>query len=99
MKRGIAGTLVFTVFDRDALIESLKDHVNRNSSFQRIGNENNMKPMTITDWDKNLNDLVNGGSSGPSSKRAAEVTQKAASHADSFIYYADEVPPLKYLVA
>lgn len=94
MKRGIAGTLVFTVFDRDALIEGLKDHVNANTHFQRVGNENNMKAMTISEWDKNLNQMVNGNNtSSPASKRAATVTQNIADHAKSFIYYADEIPP------
>ena len=100
MKRGIAGTLVFTVFDRDALIEGLKDHVNDNTHFQRVGNENNMKAMTISEWDKNLNQMVNGsGTSSPASKRASTVTQNIADHSKSFIYYADEIPPFDVTIS
>ena len=36
-KRGIAGSLVFTVFVRDALIEGLKEHIQQQQTFHRLG--------------------------------------------------------------
>ena len=42
-KRGIAGSLVFTVFDRDALIEGLKEHIQQQQTFHRLGAHKNME--------------------------------------------------------
>ena len=119
MKRGIAGTLVFTVFDHDALIDALEQHVDM-SSFQRIGGNANMQAMDITEWDKALTNMITNQTD------SAQITQDIARNWDgkedsnnvnilnskngavnsgkadtkhTKIYYAEEIPPLKYLVA
>lgn len=63
-KRGIAGTLVFTTFDRDALIYGLKEWAANQAYFQRIGGELNMNPISIDEWDKKMNTLATNPMSG-----------------------------------
>lgn len=84
-KRGIAGNLVFTVFDRDALIEALKDQVSKESTFQRIGGDNDATVLTIDEWDKMMTGSVD--TSGTASDLAKSVASSAT------IRYGDEVPP------
>lgn len=95
-KRGIAGTLVFTVFDRDALIEGLREHIAQAATFQRIGGELNMQPMTIEDWDKKMTERVTDGTGGILSTPNS-ITNKVASIADP--KYADEVPPFDVTIS
>lgn len=90
-KRGIAGTLVFTVFDRDALIEALKDQISKEDTFQRIGGDNDSTVMTIDEWDKMM--TGNTDSSGSSSDTAKSVASKAT------IRYSDEVPPFDITIS
>ncbi len=96
-KRGIAGTLVFTIFDRDALIAGLKEHVAQEKSFQRIGKNLNMEAMTIDDWDEKLTSKATQGISGATSKEADKVTQNVAESAD--LQYADEIPPFDITIS
>lgn len=97
-KRGIAGTLVFTVFDRDALIEGLKEHTqSEKNKFHRIGKDINMKPLTLQEWDEQMTTRVNEGINGAVSSDATKATQNAAENAT--IYYADEIPPSTYYQA
>ena len=54
-KRGIAGTLVFTVFDRDALVAELSN----TDDFYRLGgqelyNINQNLPLSIDEWDRQM---------------------------------------------
>lgn len=63
-KRGIAGTLVFTTFDRDALIYGLKEWAANQAYFQRIGGELNMNPLSIDQWDLKMNTLASNPMSG-----------------------------------
>ncbi len=68
-KRGIAGTLIFTVFDRDALLENLEEQIK--GSIQRIGGEDanvgEGATSAIDDWDSQLTRMsqlnVNGNNS------------------------------------
>ena len=48
-KRGIAGTIVFTLFDRDALVDALAVRAAKAAYFQRIGGDINYQPYTITE--------------------------------------------------
>ena len=75
MKRGIAGTLVFTVFDHDALINALEQHVDM-SSFQRIGGNAKMQAMDITEWDKALTNMITNQTD------SAQITQDIARNWD-----------------
>lgn len=109
-KRGIAGTLVFTVFDRDALIGALQGVIEQNKSFQRIGGERNMQAMTIDNWDKQMTDLAmgtakdnsNGSStvsiSGAASTNSEGVTRNVIS-STATVHYDDEVPPFDVTIS
>lgn len=90
-KRGIAGSLVFTVFDRDALIEALKDQVSSENTFQRIGGDSDSTVMTIDEWDKMMSGNIN--TSGSSSDTAKSVASSAT------IRYGDEVPPFDITIS
>ena len=108
-KRGIAGTLVFTIFDRDALLEALKADSASNSNFYRIGGTDGqlyestpddgerLKPLTITEWDSALTDIAMSGVSGAASENAGRVTQQILQKANP--YYADEIPPFDITIS
>lgn len=93
-KRGIAGTLVFTVFDRDALIEAAKEQGVK--TIKRIGPAStdvdyNVTPITIDEWDE----LMTGQVAQASSPN--EVPSTLAQEQE--IMYADELPPFDITVS
>lgn len=90
-KRGIAGTMVFTVFDRDALITALKA---QNGTVNRIGASNGSQntatdPMTINEWDQ----LMTGAVSGQGIQAANAILQEGEAQ------YADELPPFDVTIS
>lgn len=90
-KRGIAGTMVFTVFDRDALIMALKE---QNGTVKRIGatsgeRDTSTDPMTINEWDA----LMTGAVSGQGNQAANSIIQ------DVEPQYADEIPPFDVTIS
>lgn len=91
-KRGIAGTLVFAVFDRDALLAGLSEHIEANKVFRRLGGEINIQSYSIEEWDSKMEDVLNSASSGVSTTADAAARTKAASVATDPAY-ADEIPP------
>lgn len=65
-KRGVAGNLVFTVFDRDALIEEFKDKMSSgNIGVQKFKAErtedNNISFMSIENWDSDMSNYAGVG--------------------------------------
>ena len=101
-KRGIAGTLVFTIFDRDALLEGLADHVEKQKSFQRIGGNSlyemdRKNPLAIEEWDAEMTKIATNGTSGVTSVDSDKVTQNIASAARPV--YADEIPPFDITIS
>lgn len=88
---------MFTAFDRDALLYGLKEYASTAASFQRIGGELNMHPISIDEWDKKMTD--NTGLSGDylASQNAEEVTNNVVEAADP--YYADEIPPFDITIS
>jgi hypothetical protein len=96
-KRGIAGTLVFTVFDRDALIESLQDHIRQAGSFKRIGGDIGNTAMSIDDWDAKMTSAVTSDTTGSTADDVSSITNKIAATADP--KYADEIPPFDITVS
>lgn len=93
-KRGIAGTLVFTVFDRDALIEALKSQENYNT-VKRIGAASELgntstDPMTIDTWDQIMTGALNGVSR---EEMPNTLLQEGEPH------YADEIPPFDVTIS
>lgn len=97
-KRGIAGTLVFTTFDRDALLKGLKEHIANAASFKRIGGELNMTPISIDEWDKKMTAEFTGLSGDQNASANAEtVTKNIAVSAEP--HYADEIPPFDITIS
>jgi len=96
-KRGIAGTLVFTVFDRDALIEGLKEHVAQAAAFHRVAGELNMQAISISDWDAKMTSTVTSDTTASTADNASSITNKIAPVATP--KYADEIPPFDVTVS
>ena len=101
-KRGIAGTLVFTIFDRDALLEGLADHVEKQKSFQRIGGNSlyeidRKNPLAIEEWDAEMTKIATNGTSGVTSVDSDQVTRNIATAARPV--YADEIPPFDITIS
>lgn len=92
-KRGIAGSLVFTVFNRDALIEEFKDKLNgENLGIQKFkANASNKNYLSIEEWDSQMSEHtgVAGGVSdnGELSGTVKDLVGKYAP------VYADEILP------
>ena len=96
-KRGIAGSLVFTAFDRDALLKGLQENAATAASFQRIGGELNMQPIRIDEWDKKMTEETGLAGDNLASSQAEEVTKRIAKAA--IPYYADEIPPFDITIS
>lgn len=96
-KRGIAGTLVFVVFDHDALLKGLAEHVESNKVFHRIGKDINWKPMTIEKWDEAMKDIASQGDKGTTTKSAGYRTRAISQQAEPII--ADEIPPFDITIS
>jgi hypothetical protein len=99
-KRGIAGTLVFTVFNRDALIEEFKDKLSgdnagttgvqkfkmNDADYVKSVNSNNTSGyVSINDWDAQMSNLASGGGTGTGT--VSDLVKKVAPK------YADEILP------
>lgn len=105
-KRGIAGNLIFTVFDRDVLIEALQNVIAEEGRFQRNGAERNMQAMTIDQWDTEMTKLATGNESGktdnPLSKDRNNATWRMTgkgANEKAKIFYDDEVPPFDVTIS
>ena len=92
-KRGVAGRLVFTVFDRDAIIEELKEHA-ENSGFTRLGGELSTQAMTIDEWDSAMTGIVEN-SAGADETSDLLLAQSATASP----HYADEIPPFDITIS
>ena len=107
-KRGVAGSLVFTIFDRDALVAGLADHVRKEKSFHRIGgdneNVNEFARLSIDEWDKNMTSIANNGvgsndtNTDAGMQKAAETRAKNISSV-AMPKYADEIPPFDITIS
>jgi hypothetical protein len=92
-KRGIAGSLVFTVFNRDALIEEFKDKLNReNLGIQKFrANASHKNYLSIEEWDAQMSNLT-GYNEGPSDN--GELSGKVSDLVGKYApVYADEILP------
>lgn len=92
-KRGIAGSLVFTVFDRDALIEEFKDKLNgENLGIQKFkANASHKNYLSIEEWDAQMTGHT-GYNEGPNDN--GELSGKVSDIVDKYApVYADEILP------
>ena len=98
-KRGIAGTLVFTVFNRDALLQeltSLEDERTQINKFvandrATLKNKGMKEFISIEDWDKFMSEAAGGsisaGNEGSTGGKISSLITKALPK------YADEILP------
>ena len=101
-RRGIAGSLVFTIFDRDALILGLQEHIKKEQTFHRIGTETlEYERISIDEWDEKMKDIAFAGISDSSSDSAAnnadQLTRNISTVATPI--YADEIPPFDITIS
>lgn len=92
-KRGIAGSLVFTVFNRDALIEEFKDKLNgENLGIQKFkANASHKNYLSIEEWDAQMTGHT-GYNEGPNDN--GELSGKVSDIVDKYApVYADEILP------
>lgn len=92
-KRGIAGSLVFTVFNRDALIEEFKDKLDGdNLGIQKFkANASNKNYMSIEEWDAQMSGYArkntNVDDEGLTGGKVSDIVGKYTP------VYADEILP------
>ena len=92
-KRGIAGTLVFTVFNRDALIEEFKEKLNGETlGIQKFKSEGSREYLAIEDWDAQMSGYATAGNSKPNPDGTTDgkVSDLVGKYAP---IYADEILP------
>lgn len=97
-KRGIAGTLVFTVFNRDALIEEFKDKLNGSTLGIQKYKANGGESLSIEDWDSQMSNYAMGGSTTPNSNGTTSGTTSDLVSKYSPIY-ADEILPFDITIS
>lgn len=92
-KRGIAGTLVFTVFNRDALIEEFKEKLNgETTGVQKFkaerSSDSDVNFISVDQWDAEMSTYASvGDQTGTSIGNVSDLTSKYQP------IYADEILP------
>ena len=92
-KRGVAGRLVFTVFDRDSILEELKEH-SAKSGFSRLGGNLSTQAMTVDEWDSAMSGVVKNSATA---NETSDLLKKQAASATP--HYADEIPPFDITIS
>ena len=88
---------MFTVFDRDALISALQDHIKKEKTFHRIGNNTlEYERISVDEWDIKMKDIALQGVSS-ASDNAEQVTRNISSAATPV--YEDEIPPFDITIS
>lgn len=97
-KRGIAGSMVFTIFNRDALLSELSESLETNPNAQiqkytaNATNQNNS--LSIEDWDSQMSSYANSTGAGAGVVgNVADLTTKAVAK------YADEILPFDVTIS
>ena len=106
-KRGIAGTLVFVMFDRDALIKGLEEHNKENRVFHRIGGTLNNDILSIDEWDAQMTGKTNANvqkSSYRGNQNTSELDADAVNRTNGVTeqaepVIADEIPPFDITIS
>lgn len=91
-KRGIAGNLVFTVFNRDALIEEFKEKLNGTAlGVQKFKSEGAREYLSIEDWDSQMSSFASpNGTANVDGKTGGKVSDMVGLYQP---IYADEILP------
>lgn len=98
-KRGIAGNLVFTQFDRDALIEAFKEKMNgERLGIQKFKSEGSREFLSVKDWDAEMSEYASGGNTEPNADgtTGAKVSDLVGKYAP---IYADEILPFDITIS
>lgn len=94
------------MFDHDALLQGLKEHVAKNKVFHRVGGTLNNRNLSIDQWDEQMKGITNkdvsGNYSGDNAEEALEAdaiarTQNISQAEDPII--ADEIPPFDITIS
>jgi hypothetical protein len=93
-KRGIAGTLVFSVFNRDALIEEMKKQINEHGKTITIWSAEVLaNNVGVSGWDE-YNSLVASGFYDPETNTFdAESALRGGLVVETEFEYSDQIPP------
>jgi len=94
-KRGIAGSLVFTVFNRDALIEEFKDKLDGdNLGIQKFkANASNKNYLSIDEWDAQMSGYATDGSNSSVTEEGLTGGKVSNMVGKYTPVYADEILP------
>lgn len=97
-KRGIAGNLVFTVFDRDALIEEFRDKLNGETlGIQKFKSEGSRDYLAVEDWDAQMSGYANeNGDASSNNGVVGKVSNLVGKYAP---IYADEILPFDITIS
>lgn len=89
----IAGTMVFTVFNRDALIEEFKSKMDtQHLGIQKFKSEGSREYLSVEEWDAQMSAYSTGGNSEPTSD--GTTGGKVSDLVDQYApIYADELLP------
>lgn len=93
---------MFTVFDRDALIEALKDQTkgfSRIGSNKTAGKNTNVDAMSVDEWDAILSDNVSKNSSGKTGDAQSSAITNSILEDNPTPNYADEIPPFDVTIS
>lgn len=94
------------MFDHDALLKGLSEHIAKNKVFHRVGGELNNKNLTIDEWDEQMkiktNNGIKGGYAGSNAQDVLEAdaqtrTKNISEQEDPII--ADEIPPFDITIS
>lgn len=93
-KRGIAGSMVFSVFDQDALLAAMKRQSGQIERIVKLGDDGSIatdRPISIDQWDELMTGKVSNTSNGADRTRA--LVEEVDPH------YADEIPPFDVTIS
>lgn len=85
------------MFDHDALLTGLAEHTRRNKVFHRVGGDLNWTSLSIEDWDAQMNEMADAGSTSNDAAGAAARTRSITEKKDPVI--ADEIPPFDITIS
>ena len=96
-KRGIAGTVVFTVFNRDCLIEEFKEKLNGDKlGIQKFKAEGSRDILSIEEWDKQMSGYASPNADPTDGKTGGKVSDLVGKYQP---IYADEILPFDITVS
>lgn len=84
------------MFDHDALLKGLDEHIRKNKVFHRVGGDLNWTSLTIDQWDEQMNNKLSSFETNDA-QGAANRTRQVSEKKDPVI--ADEIPPFDITIS